>query len=135
MRGASALPARLRRVLRPMRIPAIVVLTLALVAALLIGIGYIRDAESRAFREKFAQLELGMTRNEVRALLGPPAKVEVQPAYGVIVRVQRLPSVGLQGNLNSWYYGGDPDDPKTNLYVVDFDRNRLFFADHVGRGG
>ncbi len=120
--------------LRLVRTLFLIGLGIALAVALLIYANRLRTADSRAFAATFATLEVGMTKDEVRRRLGPPDSVDVQPSYALSVRLRRTPKSGRFGTVDTWYYGGSPEDPKSDLYVVDFDGKRLFFAGHVGPG-
>jgi hypothetical protein len=109
----------------------------AALTAVLLVFGVVKWRESRrphGFAARFALVRRGMPQARVRRLLGPPAHADRQPAFAVAFDVRRRPRVGLLGSVTSWYYGGRPDDPRIDLYVVDFDGRRVFDAVHVGRG-
>ena len=72
-----------------------------------------------------------MSPRQVRALLGAPQDVDVQPAAAVTL-IRKPLAKNVSGTVRSWYYGGSPDDPESDLYVIDFKRGRVFYREHVG---
>ena len=119
--------------LRSLRTVRAFLVSLALLA-LLVGGGYGLHrvaSDTNEFEASFGRVRYGMTPAQVRKLLGPPDEVDTQPAAAVTL-VRRPLAKNLSGTLRSWYYGGSPDDPETDLYVVDFKRGRVFYREHVG---
>ena len=83
-------------------------------------------------------MKIGMTAPQVRRVLGPPLETERQPSWAVYTaraqQLRRPRTANLFKTLDTWYYGGNPDDPKSDLYVVDFLQGRLLAAQHAGPG-